>query len=126
MADIDPFAIVLRFGKVTLPVAELEARLDTEMDRYERERNQLYYYAQINIDNDHEPWNAAYQAIERFGPEMQKLLLDGDVGEISLDVALDFLPNVAVMTRSIPSRIAEIVGRFGIDIDVSIYVSGDT
>jgi hypothetical protein len=128
-----PFAAVLRISDVAVAQRDLEIALGVTVDRYEPARAGSLHYGQINFTKgsegrfqEEDVWAGIIDGIDQLGPQLQTLRRNRRIGRISLDLAVSFAADLAVATYDLPSRVAEVVGRHGIDLEFSVYLaSGD-
>jgi hypothetical protein len=130
-----PFAVVLRISDVALSQSELETALGVSLARHEPARVGPLHYAQVDVDIvarhvtllvEHDLWAGIVECIERLGPQIQALRNDRRIGRTSIDLAVSFSEDLAVATYGLPSRVARAAGRYGIDIELSVYRGSET
>jgi len=125
LANSQPFSAILRFSDVTASQAVLESALGGSLDRYEPAREGSLQYAQFDIAVGNNVWGAIADCIQRIGPRISALREDGLIGSAAIDLAVSFDENKAAVFVKLPSHAAETVGRYGIDIEFSMYMTGD-
>jgi hypothetical protein len=125
LASSQPFSAILRFSDVAASQAALESALGSSLDRYEPAREGPLHYAQFDIAVGNNGWEAITDCIQRIGPQMAALRQDGLIGSTTIDLAVSFDENKATLFVKLPSHAAETVGRYGIDIEFSVYRTAD-
>ena len=100
--------------------------MDFDADRFEPARNAPGSYAQINLECHDSPWGDTLNVLGQIGPKLLALKHEGALSNVSLDVAFTMTGEAVAITRSIPNDVVKLIGSYGIDLDVSIYLSGDT
>jgi hypothetical protein len=125
MANRQPLTMVIRIPDVKISRAELNSSLKLDADRYEDSRHHAGKYAQIDIADSEDQWQAAILCVQSVSKPIRELLSAGLIGTPTLDVALA-LPDSS-LTRSwiIPADLAAAAGGAGIDIEVSVYLSSE-
>jgi hypothetical protein len=61
------------------------------------------------------------QRLQAIGPHLVALRRDQLIGAVVLDMAVAFQDSWAAISLIAPSRVAAVAGRFGIDLEISIY-----
>ncbi|HWI28490.1 MAG TPA: hypothetical protein VN668_16065 [Stellaceae bacterium] len=124
-----PFAIVLRISDVAPSRSDLEAALGVRVVRYEATRTGSLHYAQVDVIAgdieilaEDDLWAQIIVRIEQLGPHIRALRNDHLIGRVSIDLAVSFGETSALATYHLPSRVAEVLGREGIDIEFSVYL----
>jgi hypothetical protein len=125
LASSHPFSAVLRFSDVAISQTALEAALGTKLDRYEPAREGSLHYAQVNMPLENNAWNAIVDCIQRVGPQISALRQERLIGSTTIDLAVSFEEHLAAISVKLPSHTAEAVGRYGVDIEFSVYLSSD-
>ena len=113
---------VLRLSDVALSREALEAALQMPPNRFEAARKGNSNYAQIDLPEG-ASWEEVSVFAERIGPLVQSLFQQGQIGRPSLDVALHLEEGLVSASIHIPHSAAAIIGRFGIDLEVSAYLT---
>ena len=113
---------VLRLSDVVLSREALETALGMPPDRFEVARKGNSNYAQINLPEG-SSWEAVTAFANRIGPSVQSLFQQGEIGRPSLDVALHLEEGHVSASMRIPHAAAATIGRFGINLDVSAYLT---
>jgi hypothetical protein len=121
MPKVHPLSIVIRLADVTITRPDLEAALDSLLDRYEPTRGHSVHYAQIDVVEGTDYWAGALSLIGKLNGKIQPLLANQSIGTLSLDVALPFNDGTMSASAVIPSALAEAAGKLGADIEISIY-----
>jgi hypothetical protein len=123
-----PFAVVLRLSDVALAKTELEATLGVTVYRYERAQAGPLHHAHIDVVADDGEasgktalWGEIVTGVERIGPAIQQLKQKHAIGGASLDLAVSFPEALALVSYTLPSHVAKIVVRHGIDVEFSVY-----
>lgn len=119
MTCSQPLAIVIRIPNVVATRPELEAALQCQVARYERSGSS--HYAQLDVPEASDPWSAAIECIRAIEDRIDGLVSEGVTGRPSLDIALRFPSRALSASASIPAHLAEVAGRAGMDIDISVY-----
>jgi hypothetical protein len=125
MAKSKPFSAVLRISEVRITKAALEAALEARLDRYEPERSGSLHYAQVDIPVADDIWIAVVDCIGTIGSRISSLRQAGSIGAASVDLVVSFKEGSVALSIVIPSHTAETVGRYGIDIQLSIYLTSE-
>jgi len=123
MKEKPPPEFVVRLGDVVLNRQELEGTLGVALDRYEPSRNSSQHYAQISLAQDADQWNAIVAFLEKIGPRIADLLRHQMVGSACMDFAIYATTEKFSISTSIPANVAELAGRYLIDIEMSFYPS---
>jgi hypothetical protein len=118
-----PFSAALRLSDVAISRPALEAELGCGVDRYEPARRGTLYYAQLNLAIEDEGWPAIVDCLSRIGPGLQALRAHLSIGLVSLDLAIAFHDDAMTVSTTVPAPVADIVGRHGIDIELSVYLT---
>ena len=113
---------VLRLSDVVLSREALETALGMPTDRFEVARKGNANYAQINLPEG-SSWEAVNAFADRIGPSVQSLFQQRQIGRPSLDVALHLEEGRVSASIRIPHATAATIGRFGINLDVSAYLT---
>ena len=113
---------VLRLSDVILSREALENALGILTDRFEAARKGSAHYAQFNLPKG-ATWEEVTAFANRIGPSVQSLLQQGQIGRPSLDVALHLEEGHVSASMRIPHTAAAALGRFGINLDVSAYLT---
>lgn len=124
-----PFAVVLRISDVAASRSDLETALGARVARYEAPRTAALHYAQldfiagdIDLLAEDDLWTEIIERIEQLGPRMRALQGNHLIGRTSIDLAVSFGETSALATYHLPSRVAEVLGREGIEIEFSVYL----
>jgi hypothetical protein len=120
-----PHLAVLRFSDVAASQAALESALGSRVERYKLARDGRLHYAQLDIAVGNNAWEAIADCIQRIGPRISALRQDRLIGTTTIDLAVSFHDDKVALFVNLPSRVAEIVGRHGIDFEFSIYLTAD-
>jgi hypothetical protein len=115
---------VLRIRNVKMTKAALEYALGLELDRYETARDGSVY-AQINIFDSENIWKGLSDFAHQKGATLLSLRNDGKVGSVGLDLAAMFRDAFMAISVTVPSEAAAILGRYGIEIEFSVYRTSD-
>jgi hypothetical protein len=118
------FGPTLRLSNVTITRKELETRLGRAVDRFGVTRDGQQHYAQISIDGD--LWPAVLTLTDEAGAGLQDLLQTRAIAAAALDLGLPFWDDVMAVKAEIPSIVATSLGRAGINITVSVYLTSHT
>ncbi|MGV8833777.1 MAG: hypothetical protein ACOH2N_17540 [Devosia sp.] len=139
MSSFAPFAIALRLSGVTLrPVAQDgtlsplsdAAKLQLELDgalkqltsRFEPEDAEGSFYAQVDVPVN-SPVRALLELAERSGPIIAAMLDDRRLGKAVLDLAFDYPEHGEAMSTRLPAHVIAAIAGYGIDIEVSVYLT---
>jgi hypothetical protein len=125
MTDRQPLSIVIRIPAVKISRDELSASLNVDIFRYDVSRPHADNYAQINIADAEDQWQAARQCIQLIRDPVRELISAELIGIPALDVALSFPDHLMARSWVIPANLAAAAGGAGIDIEVSVYLSCD-
>jgi hypothetical protein len=126
MTNRQPLSIVIRIPAVKLSREELSASLKTDYLRYEAPGLRADTYAQIDIEDPEDLWEATRQCIQLIGDPVRKLFTAGLIGTPALNLALSFPDSLMARSWVIPADLAASAGKAGIDIEVTVYSSNDT
>ncbi len=119
LPDLDA---VLRLSDVVLSRVALETALGIPPDRFEAARRGSAHYAQFNLPKG-ASWEEVTAFANRIGPSVQSFFQQGQIGRPSLDVALHLEEGQVSASMRIPHASAAALGRFGINLDVSAYLT---
>lgn len=122
MSSFEPFAIALRLSGVTVGQPELETALKQLVVRFEPEDAEQSFYAQVDVS----PANAVraiLELAEQSGPAIAAMLEDRRIGMAVLDMAFDYPAEGEAMSARLPAHTAAAIAGFGIDIEVSVYLT---
>ncbi|MFP9137822.1 hypothetical protein ACLI1C_11645 [Devosia sp. XGJD_8] len=138
MSQFSPFAIALRLSGVTLAqldadatgrlsgAAQQQLALDSALkqltSRFEPEDAQDSFYAQVDIPVAN-PVRALLELAERSGPAIAAMLDDRRIGKAVLDIAFDYPEQGEAMSARLPAHVAAAIGGYGIDIEISVYLT---
>lgn len=122
MAPFHPSSAVLRLADVAGSKSALEAALGVKLDRYEPARKGSLNYAQMDLNDG---WDAIVDRIQTVGPQISALRRDGVIGAAAIDLPVLFDESLAALSVQVPSHVAEAVGRYAIDIEISIYLTNE-
>ncbi|WP_375450493.1 hypothetical protein [uncultured Devosia sp.] len=122
MSQFEPFAIALRLSGVTLTQQELDISLKQLTNRFEAEDTENSFYAQVDIAVKN-PVRTVLELAERSGPAIAAMLEDRRVGRAVLDIAFDFPEDGEAMSTRLPAHMAAAIAAYGIDIEVSVYLT---
>lgn len=122
MSDFAPFAMALRLSGVTIGQLELDAALQQLSSRYEPEDADGSFYAQVDVEVKNAA-RALLELAERSGPTIAAMLDDRRIGRAVLDLAFDYPEHGEAMSARIPAHAAAAIAGFGIDIEVSVYLT---
>lgn len=138
MSDFAPFAMALRLSGVTVSpgsgtapadIPEINQRqlaLDGALAQltslFEAEDAEGSFYAQVDIAVTN-PVRALLELAERSGPAIAAMLDDRRIGRAVLDIAFDYPEHGEAMSARIPAHAAAAIAGYGIDIEVSVYLT---
>lgn len=122
MSQFTPFAIALRLSGVTLTQLELDAALQQLCSRFEREDAEGSSYAQVDVDTGN-PVRALLELADRSGATIAAMLNDRRIGKAVLDIAFDYPEHGEAMSARLPAHVVAAIAGFGIDIEVSVYLT---
>jgi hypothetical protein len=112
---------VLRISEVRMTKVALETELKTELFRYEPARSGDGHYAQIDIPDRKDIWVSVIDCVQGFGEALISLRQRGQIGAMSIDVGVPFRDDAAMKSVIVPSEVALVLGKYGVDIEISIY-----
>ncbi len=115
---------VLRLSEVMLSQEALEHALSISADRFEVSRKGSGHYVQFNL-SEGASWEQVTTFAKRVGPSVHSLIQQGLIGSSSLDVALHLEEGQVSASMRIPHTAAAAFGRFGIDLDISAYLTAE-
>lgn len=121
MTNSQIFSAVLRICDSAITRAALETALGTTLARYEPARTASLHYAQIDIPIEEDIWGVIAGWIKTIGPRISTLREEGQIGAVRVDLAVSFTDSQLSHSVVVPSYVAEIVGGYGIDVELSIY-----
>jgi hypothetical protein len=139
MSQFAPFAIALRLSGVTIEVSDqdptsgrvpkaaqqqlaLDAALKQLTSRFEPEDADGSFYAQVDVPIDN-PVRALLELAERSGPAISAMLDDRRIGKAVLDLAFDYPEHGEAMSARLPAHAAAAIAGYGIDIEISVYLT---
>ena len=139
MNSFAPFAIALRLSGVSLrPAAqdgtlsplsdadkqqlELDGALKQLTSRFEPEDAEGSFYAQVDVPVVN-PIRALLELAEQSGPAIAAMLDDRRIGKAVLDLAFDYPEHGEAMSTRLPAHVVAAIAGFGIDIEVSVYLT---
>ena len=122
MSSFEPFAIALRLSGVTITQYELDAALKQLSVRFEPEDAENSHYAQVDIEVKN-PVRALLELAERSGPAIAAMLEDRRIGKAVLDIAFDYPDDGEAMSARLPAHMAAAISAYGIDIEISVYLT---
>ena len=125
MANSHIFSAILRIGDTAMARAALEAALGATLDRYEPTRMGSLYYAQLGLPIEEDIWGTIVDRIQALGPQISALQQERLIGSTCIDLAVSFAEGQMTLSVVVPSYAAEVVSRYGIDIEFSVYPVGD-
>jgi hypothetical protein len=121
LAKSQQFSAVLRISDVAITKPDLEAALQTKLDRFEGARSGSLHYAQLDLPGEEVGWRTIVDWIEIIGPRISALRQERLIGTARIDLAVAFHADMAFLSIEVPSYAAEAAGRHGIDIEFSVY-----
>ena len=139
MNSFAPFAIALRLSGVSLrapaqdgtlsPLTdadkqqlELDAALKQLTSRFEPEDAEGSFYAQVDVPVTN-PVRALLELAEQSGPAIAAMLDSRRIGKAVLDLAFDYPEHGEAMSTRLPAHVVAAIAGFGIDIEVSVYLT---
>ena len=126
MASAQPFAAVLRLEGVAASQAQLETVLGTKLDRYEPFRQASSNYAQADMPVEiGDCWQAIETYVRAVGPRIAALRQQHEIRAAIIDLAVSFDARSATLSVRLPSHLAETIGRHGVDVEISVYLTSD-
>jgi hypothetical protein len=120
-----PLAIVIRIPGVTVSHAELNSSLKLDVDRFEASKHGGSDYAQIDIDESQNPWEATLGRIRYIRGSLCEMVSVGSIGVPVLDIALGLPGSVISRSWTIPAAVAAAAGEAGMSIEISVYLTSD-
>jgi hypothetical protein len=121
MPNQQPLSIVIRMPNVVLSRSDLDASLGLAVDRYEPSSDHTPGYAQIDIADDRDQWDAALACIQSIRAAIQELVSKDLIAAPNLDVAIGFPSTTMSKSLTIPASLTAAAGEAGMDIDLSVY-----
>lgn len=122
MSTFEPFAMALRLSGVSVTQHELDTALKQLSVRFEPEDADNSFYAQVDVPVAN-PVRAILDLAERSGPALAAMLEDRRIGKAVLDIAFDYPSEGEAMSARLPAHAAAAVASFGIDIEISVYLT---
>jgi hypothetical protein len=123
LAKPRPFAAVLRISDVATTKTALEEALQTKLDRFEPARSGPMHYAQFDLPGGDSDWSTIVDWIQTIGHRLSALRQKRLIGPTNINLAVPFHDDMASLSIDIPSDAAEAIGRHGIDIEFSVYLT---
>ena len=80
--------------------------------------------AQLDIPLANDAWISIADCIRRIGPQVAALRQERKLGAAIIDVGVSFDEQFLAVSFNVPSYAAEAVGRYGIDMEFSVYLTG--
>ncbi|WP_407119152.1 hypothetical protein [Bradyrhizobium sp. LMG 9283] len=90
-----------------------------QVDRYEPSSGLAY--AQVDNGDHEDQWAALLDLIRSIGPVIPNLVLKGEIGRPSVDVAMVFPDSLMSKYLAIPADVVAAAGEAGMSIEVSVY-----
>jgi hypothetical protein len=125
VGEFEWFGPTLRISGVSITRDELERRLGRAVDRFEAAQSDLHFYAQVNPAVAGDLWFDVSALVDEIGANLQDLLQTGAITTANLDLGLSFLDGAVNVSAEIPSSVALSLGRVGINITVSVYLTSN-
>jgi hypothetical protein len=101
----------------------LESALQTRLDKFEPARSGSMHDAQLNLPGGDGGWSTIMGWIQVVGPPRSALRQERSIGLAKIDLAIPFDDDMAALSIDLPSGAAETIGRYGIDIEFSVYLT---
>ena len=120
------FGAVLRLSDVTVTREVLETHLGRVVDRFEPSASGKLHFADVRVPVGDTLWPAVTDLVDQIGPKVLSFTQSGAVGAANFDLGFSFHDSQVMTSALIPSVVAEIIGRNGISITISIYLTGST
>jgi len=114
---------VFRLGRVKIPREALEVALGMPVSHYGRHRTGDDFFAHIDVPETGNLWDRVLSLCERLGTKAISLIETGAVSNVDLDIGYSFYESNVSAWASIPSKVAEAVGRVGVNIMVTFYLT---
>jgi hypothetical protein len=121
MSQFEPFAMALRLSGVTISQSDLEVAIKQLASRWEQEDADSHY-AQIDLP-ERNPVRSVLDFAEQSGPTIAAMLEDRRIGKAVLDIAFDYPEEGEAMSARLPAHMAAAVAAYGIDIEISVYLT---
>ena len=118
-----PTLAVIRIPRVAVSQAELNLALKIDVDRYEASRSSGKC-AQIDIEDSQDLWGATLRCIQSIRNPVHELISAGLIGSPTLDVALKLPDSSLTKSWTIPANVAAAAGEMGMDVQLSVYLTG--
>lgn len=125
MAMSQFFSGVLRIGDVAMTKSALASALQTNLDRFEPAGSGSMRYAQLQVPAENDGWNTILDWMQIIGPRIFALRQQRLIGPASIDLAVAFFADKASLSIEVPGHVAKTIGRYGIDIEFSIYLTNE-
>lgn len=119
MKRSQPLTVVIRMPDVALSRSNLDKSLKLQVDRYEPSSGLAY--AQVDNGDHEDQWAALLDLIRSIGPVIPNLVLKGEIGRPSVDVAMVFPDSLMSKYLAIPADVVAAAGEAGMSIEVSVY-----
>ncbi len=117
----NPLSAVLRIDQITTEKAELELALGSQVERFQLRRDGSSFFAQLNIPIARSAWDDVSNFVQKFGARILALQTDRRIGSAVIDMAFPIDDRMATASIGLASHVAAIIGKFGIDLEFSIY-----
>jgi hypothetical protein len=115
-----PPDFVIRLGDVTIDQQKLADALGQELDRYEKSKDGLSWFAQISMQSDAEEWVSVVSFIADVGPRIKTLIDHNLVGSACIDFAVLVRRDAFTRYFTVPAVLAEKAGLHSIDVEMSV------
>ena len=125
MANSQIFSAVLRIGDAAMARAALEAALGITLERYEPARTGSLHYAQVALPIEKDVWASILDRVRALGPRISVLRQECLIGSTCIDLAVSFAEGQMTLSVLVPSYAAEAIGRYGIDIEFTVFPTSD-
>ncbi len=81
------------------------------------------HYAQLDVPIESGGWDAVVAYIDVIGPRISALRKEQRIGMVTIDFAVALREGSVSLSVGVPSYAAETIGRHGIDIEFSVYLT---
>lgn len=116
---------VLRISDVAIAKSALESALQTKLDKFEPTGSVSMHYAQLDVPAEEGGWSAIVGWMQIIGPRISALRQRRLIGLASIDLAIAFDDDKVSLSIDMPSHAAEMIGKHGIDIEFSVYLTNE-
>jgi hypothetical protein len=120
---------LLRISGVLIAQADLESILGVSLDAHESSHpfgNYAQIYLPIEKDmTEDNIWHNLVDLVRTIGPKISTLKHAGSIGDVRVDLLVEFDDRKMAVNIVVPSYAAEAIGRHGIEIELSVCLTHD-